>query len=169
MQPKLTKKLPLLGACRNSIFSCFLPFFAKKFVPDSIFSDARFFRADFLTFCEKSGTGGRPTVPDCFGLPDFGSRFSDFLPDFLCIPMRSREFRPLYPEATSYSSTMDANSQARVGRVGCSGGVPNYRNDILINVVEEYLPQGLEAWRGVAMAKPEEIVVDALGQQSTKS
>ncbi len=83
--------------------------------------------------------------------------------------MRSREFRPLYLETTSYSSTMDANSQARVGRVGRSGGVPNYRNDILINVVEEYLPQGLEAWRGVAMAKPEEIVADALGQQSTKS
>jgi len=33
-----------------------------------------------------------------------------------------------------------------------SGGVPNYRNDILINVVEEYLSQGLEAWRGVALA-----------------
>ncbi len=50
------------------------------------------------------------------------------------------------------SSTMDADGQARVGRAGRSGGGPNYRNDILINVVEEYLPQGLEAWRGVAMA-----------------
>ena len=59
---------------------------------------------------------------------------------------------------------MDADGQARVGRVGRSVGVPNYRNDILINVVEEYLPQGLEAWRGVAMAKPEEVVADALGQ-----
>jgi len=49
---------------------------------------------------------------------------------------------------------MDADSQARGGRGGCSGGVPNYRNDILINVVEEYLPQpqGLEGWRGVALA-----------------
>ena len=46
-----------------------------------------------------------------------------------------------------------------------SGGVPNYRNDIIINVVEEYLlPQGLEAWRGDAMAKPEEVVADALRQ-----
>ena len=73
-------------------------------------------------------------------------------PDFMCIPMCSREFRPLY------------DGQAQVGRVGRSGGVPYYRNGILINVVEEYLPQGLEAWRGVAMAKPEEVVADALGQ-----
>jgi hypothetical protein len=57
---------------------------------------------------------------------------------------------------------MDADCQARVGRVGRSVGVPNYKNDILINVVEEYLPQGLEAWRGVAMTKPEEVVADAL-------
>jgi len=47
---------------------------------------------------------------------------------------------------------MDTYGQARGGRAGRSGGVPNYRNDILINVVEEYLPQGLEAWRGAAMA-----------------
>jgi hypothetical protein len=48
---------------------------------------------------------------------------------------------------------MDTDGQARGGRAGRSGGVPKYRNDILINVVEEeYLPQGLEAWRGVAMA-----------------
>ena len=47
---------------------------------------------------------------------------------------------------------MDADSQARGGRGGRSGGVPNYRNDILIYVVEEYLPQGLEGWRGVALA-----------------
>ena len=59
---------------------------------------------------------------------------------------------------------MDANGQAQVGRVGRSVGVPNYRNDILINAVEEYLPQGLEAWRRVAMAKPEEVVADALRQ-----
>ena len=62
---------------------------------------------------------------------------------------------------------MDADGQARVGRVGRSVGVPNYRNDILINVVEEYLPQGLEAWREVAMAKPEEVVADALGASPT--
>ena len=63
---------------------------------------------------------------------------------------------------------MDSDSQARGGRAGRSGGVPNYRNDILINVVEEYLPQGLEAWRGDAMAKPEEVVADALRQQTAK-
>jgi hypothetical protein len=35
---------------------------------------------------------------------------------------------------------MDADSQARGGRGGRSGGVPNYKNDILIKVVELYLP-----------------------------
>ena len=47
---------------------------------------------------------------------------------------------------------MDADSQAIGGGGGRSGGVPNYKNDILIEVVELYLPQGLEAWRAVALA-----------------
>jgi hypothetical protein len=47
---------------------------------------------------------------------------------------------------------MDADSQARRGHGGRSGGVPNYRNNILIEVVELYLPQGLKAWRAVALA-----------------
>ena len=62
----------ILGDCRNSIFSLFLPFLAKKFVPDSRFSDARFFHGQLLTICEKSGTvGRRPTVPDLAPPPDF--------------------------------------------------------------------------------------------------
>ena len=72
------------------------------------------------------------------------------------------EYRPLYPETTSYSSTMDAGGQARGGCGGCSGGVPNYRNNILINVVEEYLPQGLEAWRGVTLAYRQESMESTL-------
>ena len=63
---------------------------------------------------------------------------------------------------------MDADGQAQVGRVGRSVGVPNYKNDILISVDKEYLPQGLEAWRGVAMAKPNEVVADALSSETTK-
>ena len=47
---------------------------------------------------------------------------------------------------------MDADSQARGGRGGRSGGVPNYRNDILIEVVDLYLPEGLEEWRAVALS-----------------
>ena len=64
---------------------------------------------------------------------------------------------------------MDANGQARVGRVGRSVGVPNYRNDILINVVEEYLPQGLEGWRGVALAYQRESMETVLrrGEETT--
>ncbi len=47
---------------------------------------------------------------------------------------------------------MDGESEARGGRGGRAGGVPNYKNDILIDIVERYLPQGLEAWREVALA-----------------
>jgi hypothetical protein len=46
---------------------------------------------------------------------------------------------------------MDTDSQARGGRAGRPVGAPNYKNDILIEIVERYLPQGLEAWREVAL------------------
>jgi len=47
---------------------------------------------------------------------------------------------------------MDTNSQTRGGRARLPIGTPNYQNDIPIKVVELYLPQGLEAWRAVALA-----------------
>jgi len=54
---------------------------------------------------------------------------------------------------STYSCAMDANSQTRGGRAaGQPIGAPNYNNNILIEVVERYLPQGLEAWRAVALA-----------------
>ena len=112
-----------MGDCRNSFSESFQS-------PDLASPD--FFKADFLTFFQKSGSGGRPTNPDFW---PSRSRFPN-CPDFL----------------PSYSSAMDADSQARGGRVGRSGGVPNYKNDILIDVVELYLPRGLEAWREVALA-----------------
>ena len=46
---------------------------------------------------------------------------------------------------------MDTDSQARGGRAGRPVGAPNYKNDILIEIVERYLPQGLEAWNMVAL------------------
>jgi hypothetical protein len=48
--------------------------------------------------------------------------------------------------------TMDADSEAKGGHDRCIGGVPNYKNDTLIDIVERMLPQGLEAWREVALA-----------------
>lgn len=45
---------------------------------------------------------------------------------------------------------MDTSSQTRGGRSGRPLGAPNYKNDILIEIVERYLPQGLEAWNAVA-------------------
>jgi hypothetical protein len=122
----------LLGACRNSIFLFFLPFLAKKVVPDSRFSDARFFQCRLFDFLQKIWNGWRPAIPDFLAFQIQISKFPDFFP--------------------SYSSAMDADCQAIGGRGGRSGGVPNYKNDILIEVVELYLPQGLEAWRVVALA-----------------
>ncbi len=52
-----TVLLPRLGDCRNSIFSLFLPFLAKKVVPDSRFSDARFFQGRLFDFLQKIGNG----------------------------------------------------------------------------------------------------------------
>ena len=46
---------------------------------------------------------------------------------------------------------MDTDSQIRGGRSGRPVGAPNYKNDILIEIVERYLPQGLEAWNAVAV------------------
>jgi hypothetical protein len=46
---------------------------------------------------------------------------------------------------------MDNNSQAQGGCVGHTGGIPNYQNDILIHIVEQYLPLGLEAWMEVTL------------------
>jgi hypothetical protein len=43
---------------------------------------------------------------------------------------------------------MNADSQAQGGCVGHAGGIPNYKNDIIINIVERLPPQSLEAWRG---------------------
>ena len=47
---------------------------------------------------------------------------------------------------------MDADSKNRRQRTGSTAGVPNYRNDLLIDIIEENLPEGLEAWRMVAFA-----------------
>jgi hypothetical protein len=46
---------------------------------------------------------------------------------------------------------MDTDSQTLGGRAGRPFGAPNYKKDILIKIVERYLPQGLEAWNAVAL------------------
>ena len=50
-------------------------------------------------------------------------------------------------QVQEHPPTQQANPRSSRGR---SSGTPNYRNDILINIVEQQLPQGLEAWRNVA-------------------
>ncbi len=40
--------------------------------------------------------------------------------------------------------------QANARLRGCSSGIPNYCNDLLIDIVKQLLPQGVEAWRRVS-------------------
>jgi hypothetical protein len=44
---------------------------------------------------------------------------------------------------------MDNESQAQLARGGRPSGVRNYQNNVLIDIVERLLPQGLEGWREV--------------------
>lgn len=46
---------------------------------------------------------------------------------------------------------MDNESQAQLARGGRPPGVRNYQNNVLIDIVERLLPQGLEGWREVAL------------------
>ena len=99
----------------------------KTFALESRFSKARLFT--WPLFCARSGGGqksggvGRPPPPDFLPPPDFP-------PDLAVI--------------------MDSESQGRVAPKGRVVGIPNYKNDILIDIVERLLPQSLEAWREVA-------------------
>jgi hypothetical protein len=52
---------------------------------------------------------------------------------------------------------MDTDSQTRGGYVGRPFGAPNYKNNILIEIVERYPPQGLEAWNAVALQYQREL------------
>jgi len=77
-----------MGDCRNSFFLCFLPFLAKKVVPDSRFSEARFFQGQLFDFLQKIWNGWPAKGSRFFGLPDpdfqisrFPARFSMELRD----------------------------------------------------------------------------------------
>ncbi len=72
----------------------------------------------------------------------FFSARSTFLPDF-CSTMEQPPGTP-----PPQPPLQQANPRIR----GRSSGVPNYHNDILIDIVEQQLPQGLEAWRKVDLA-----------------
>ncbi len=93
-------------------------------------------------YVPESGFVGQPTNPDFFLIQFlFG-----FDPDFLCIPPLGQFFwRQLYEDKGSHIQIMNAHSQAQGGCVGHAGGVPNYKNDIFINIIKWMLPQGLEA------------------------
>jgi hypothetical protein len=118
-------------------------------IPD--LASSEFYKALLFTFCSESGLPGRPASADLDPVPDFFM----FCPDFLCIPMHSRvqqEGPPSKRVIDYIYCTMDADSQNRGHCSGCIAGVPNYQNDILIDIVEKELPLGHEAWRAVAFA-----------------
>ena len=46
---------------------------------------------------------------------------------------------------------MDNDNQAPAARGGRPPGAINYQNNVLIAIVEQLLPQGLEGWREVAL------------------
>jgi hypothetical protein len=78
-KPKMFAGRRWVVDCRNSIFSCFLPFSAKKVVPDSRFSDARFFQGRLFNFLQKIWNGWPANHSRFFGLPDPDFQISRFL------------------------------------------------------------------------------------------
>ena len=43
--------------------------------------------------------------------------------------------------------TIDNESQAQAARGGCPPGAVNYQSNLLVDIIERLLPQGLEGWR----------------------
>jgi hypothetical protein len=99
----------------------------KTFALESRFSEARLFT--WPLFCARSGGGQKSGIVGWPPLPDFLPP-PDFPPDLAVI--------------------MDSKSQGRAAPKGRVAGIPKYKNYILMDIVERLLPQGLEAWRGVA-------------------
>ena len=78
---------------------------------------------------EKSGSVGRPTNPDF-------SRLFLSSPDLLLVDIMDKS----------------SNTETESGRRGRAAGIKNYKNDVLIPIIERLLPQGTEGWRQVATA-----------------
>jgi hypothetical protein len=119
-----------LGDCRNLFFALFLFFLANCLFPKSKLSESKKFTwplIDFLGLIWIGWLANRSKLD--LGLNLFFVFYS----------------RVLYCYAT------DANNQSQ-GVRGRPPGACNYKNNILISIVKEHPPQGLEAWREVALA-----------------
>jgi hypothetical protein len=75
-----------------TFFTFFYLFLAKKVVPDSRITESKFLQGPFLYILSRlSGLAGQPASPDLDPVPDV----LKFRPDFLYIPMYSRELTSL--------------------------------------------------------------------------
>ena len=120
-----------MGACCNSFFHFFPPFLAKSWPFNGSVQRGQICeRTNFFHFSARSGKIWRcwPATTTRF----FFSARLTFSPFFL----DHHGARRTTPDTRT---PLNATSES-----------PNYRNDILINIVEQQLPQGLEAWRNVA-------------------
>ncbi len=125
-----------MGDCHNSFFCAFVLFLAGFLLRSSVFGKSRSFtRPLFCVFVKNLD---------------------------LVAGHRIQIFHPVQILIQIWTLTMDSKSQAQGGRGGRSGGVPNYKNDILIDIVERHLTRGLEAWREVAVVYQRESLEVAL-------
>jgi hypothetical protein len=124
-----------MGDCHDSFFAYFVFFLAIFFLAKSRFSNARLLNRKtfflFLLFCQNLAAlaGHHRQILWVHQI--------NFFPHFSLVMEPPQEAPP----------PQQANQHPR----GHSSGVPNYRNDILVNIVEQQLPQGTEAWRNVAL------------------
>ncbi len=72
-------------------------------------------------------------------------------PTQTCLDPRSKVLNILSGLDLSDPPTMDDESQAQAARGGRPPAAVNYQNNLLIDIVERLLPQGLEGWREVAV------------------
>jgi hypothetical protein len=138
-----------LGACRNLIFGVFVLYLARFLFQSSFYSKSRMCtRPLFSHFVTKLDRLAGQPIQILFAIQIFFGLIQIYY-EFL------RGVNPVGDDCMMtkdciHIQIMNTNSQAQGDCTGHAGGTPNYKNNIIINIVERVLPHGLEAWRQVA-------------------